>query len=77
MVQSSNMEEWSISDDEVLVDYGEFTEEEIKEMNKYVTISISNAESESVLADPTFHDSGLSPDHGRIATTAPMGLEGW
>ena len=30
------MEESSISDEELLVDYREFTEEEIKEMNSYV-----------------------------------------
>ena len=60
------------------MDYREFTEEEIKEMNSYVTKFISHAESESEsdLATSTFHDSGLSLDHGRIATTAPMGLEG-
>ena len=63
------MEEFSISDEELLVDYTEFTEEEIKEMNSYVTRYQSHAESESDLACSIFHDSSLSSDHGRNAAT--------
>ncbi len=35
------MEECPISDEEVLVDYGEFTEEEIKEMNEVMLQDIN------------------------------------
>jgi len=69
------MEECPISDEEVLVDYGEFTEEEIKEMNSYVTRYQSIASSVNP-AIATFHDPSLSSDHGRNAATASEGLEG-
>ena len=59
---------------EISPDYGGISEEDVKENSIYVIDAISNPD--SVLHDSTFHDSGLSLDHGRIATTVSIGLEG-
>ena len=61
------MEDWpSVSE----VDYTEFTEEEVKEMNSHITNAISTPD--SVLHDSNFHGQDLSLDHGRTVMTAVL-----
>ena len=68
------MEDWTITEDLPEVDYTEFNEEEIKEMNNYITNDISTPD--SVLHDSNFHGQELSLDHGRTVMTASEDLEG-